>query len=590
MIQSTRQSRRHQRQVVRAAIEALPNRLLLSVSLQGKTIDIVGTDSADHITVAADRKFMNIADVDVNGAMTYFALSAFQQIDIQALAGNDRIIVDSSLDSAGQPDFVDGQMSDTTPGIPTRVDGGAGDDTITTAAGNDTLSGGDGNDRINANGGSDWLQGDAGNDTLNGGDQNDALVGGAGNDSLSGGNGRDTLSDSAGQDQIHGNGGADIINASDSGNLYGDAGSDTITSTAEAYVYGGDGDDTLTGSTVWGGDGDDSITGTDKSDSIHGDDGNDTIHGSDGNDLIYGDDGSDQIFGDGDNDALYGGSMSDTIHGGAGDDNLYGDDGIKDKNHTDDGNDAGYGDAGSDWFEPTHAWAVTDYNPKQDSKQQIHLFQDPSYISGDINETGTGLNLNYGSGTIGIGSLPVTPIATDLVHDLGQGGFLATGSFASNTNSIVPAELDKVQRTSLKPVIMQLPPTWKVGKMLTAKDDIIWYRLSGETILPITISDTVPGAASGVDSYYRFLAVKRGTILISSAQNPTALSWYFQNRSTINLPARGTIWTAGDSIMHALLSTQQFDLLPDVPSGHSILFTNGVFWIPPNGTPRLINE
>jgi hypothetical protein len=74
-----RRTRRHQRQSVCAAIEALPNRILLSVSLQGQTLNIVGTDSADHITVAADPALINIADIDVNGTVSRFSIGRSTQ-------------------------------------------------------------------------------------------------------------------------------------------------------------------------------------------------------------------------------------------------------------------------------------------------------------------------------------------------------------------------------------------------------------------------------------------------------------------------------------------------------------------------------
>ncbi len=65
-----------------------------------------------------------------------------------------------------------------------KVDGGEGNDQITTGMGNDEVYGGAGDDLIYGEMGNDKLYGGAGNDTLSGGDGNDTLDGGDGDDTL----------------------------------------------------------------------------------------------------------------------------------------------------------------------------------------------------------------------------------------------------------------------------------------------------------------------------------------------------------------------------------------------------------------------
>lgn len=91
------------------------------------------------------------------------------------------------------------------------INGGGGDDTISTAGGDDFVKGGTGDDSIKGGTGDDTLVGGEGNDTLSGGDGDDKLVGGLGNDRIAGGNGNDI---------IYGGGGNNI--------LFGGADSDTF--------------------------------------------------------------------------------------------------------------------------------------------------------------------------------------------------------------------------------------------------------------------------------------------------------------------------------------------------------------------------
>jgi Ca2+-binding RTX toxin-like protein len=129
-----------------------------------------------------------------------------------------------------------------------RIEGGAGNDTLT---GNNTINtiwGGIGNDRIS---------GDAGNDVLVGDDGDDVLIGGLGNDNLNGGLGVDTVDYSAATAAWTINlaaassqavSGKEVDTISNVENVVGGAGIDTITGTAVANVLNGGGNnDRITG-------------------------------------------------------------------------------------------------------------------------------------------------------------------------------------------------------------------------------------------------------------------------------------------------------------------------------------------------------
>lgn len=107
-----------------------------------------------------------------------------------------------------------------------HVDGGPGNDTITTGLyssvfggdGNDTIGtdgdiakGGKGNDVIRGSGGDQDLRGDDGNDTISGGAGDDYLYGGKGNDVLYGNDGIDQIWGNSGNDKLYGGAGRDIL-------------------------------------------------------------------------------------------------------------------------------------------------------------------------------------------------------------------------------------------------------------------------------------------------------------------------------------------------------------------------------------------
>jgi len=266
-------------------------------------------------------------------------------------------------------DVLEGSLSDN------RIDGGAGNDVVSLAAGTSAMTldlaagtptgGGLGTDvlisiegaigsafadRLTGTAGANRLDGGAGDDQLAGSDGNDLLAGGAGNDRLDGGYGIDTANygDAAA--------GVTINLVSQSAQNSGGAGVDTLIRV-----------ENLAGSAFA-----DVLTGNDLANALSGGGGNDLLSGGAGNDVLAGGDGidtasyataggavrvslailtaqstlaagadtlsgienltgsahDDQLTGDGGNNALTGNAGNDVLIGGLGNDVLSGGAGV----------------------------------------------------------------------------------------------------------------------------------------------------------------------------------------------------------------------------------------------------------------------
>jgi Ca2+-binding RTX toxin-like protein len=183
--------------------------------LNNDVLTVSGTSGND---ITGITKSGNTLRVRRNGVLETFDASAVARIEIYGAEGND--IIDFS--GTGIPTYVDaGPGNDS-------ITGGVGSDTITGGAGKDTIYGGDGADRLNGNGTADKLYGQAGDDRLYGGEANDLMDGGGGVDRLFGGNGDDTLLGGGSNDKLYGEAGNDV--------LYGQTQNDLLD--------GGDGTDT----------------------------------------------------------------------------------------------------------------------------------------------------------------------------------------------------------------------------------------------------------------------------------------------------------------------------------------------------------
>ena len=108
------------------------------------------------------------------------------------------------------PDNNEDQVLNGT-GLPNRITGAFGDDTLNGRAGNDTLFGANGNDLLQGGTGADRLNGGRGNDKVIGGDGNDIIWGSLGRDNLQGGNGRDRLNGGNQADVLDGGAGNDVL-------------------------------------------------------------------------------------------------------------------------------------------------------------------------------------------------------------------------------------------------------------------------------------------------------------------------------------------------------------------------------------------
>ncbi len=170
-------------------------------------------------------------------------------------------------------------------GLPTTVNGGAG---------NDTILGGNG---------ADLLRGDDGADSIRGSNGFDSLTGGLGSDTLDGGNATDMLVEVG-----------DVSMTLTNTSLVG-LGNDTLISLEAANLTGGNSANNIDASRVTfsvginGGPGADTLTGGSAADSLNGGTGNDVLYGTGGRDLLLGG------FG---NDFLDGGASDDTLRGGDG--------------------------------------------------------------------------------------------------------------------------------------------------------------------------------------------------------------------------------------------------------------------------------
>lgn len=176
------------------------------------------------------------------------------------------------LSSTGRIEVVDGGAGDdaiTTGSAAALAFGGDGNDTLTGGAGATALFGGTGADSIDTGENGGFADGGSGNDTLQGGAGADLLEGGehratgVGDDLLDGGDGDDTLRGGHGADTLIGGAGDDVVDhlgrhetretitqrefawhvGGDADSLAGGAGNDTLVFDSNDSATGGDGSD-----------------------------------------------------------------------------------------------------------------------------------------------------------------------------------------------------------------------------------------------------------------------------------------------------------------------------------------------------------
>ncbi len=176
----------------------------------GARDDVIGVKQRDDGTL----------DVNVNGENFEVTRPQGQELTPRAGAGDDVIEVAPNVK------------------VNIVVEGGDGDDTITTGAGDDRIDGGAGNDTIFSGAGRDDVFGNTGNDVITGGEGVNILHGGDGDDEITAGSGTNFVEAGAGDDTVHGGGSSDILS--------GGTGNDRIVvGNGDSRVYAGAGDDTV---------------------------------------------------------------------------------------------------------------------------------------------------------------------------------------------------------------------------------------------------------------------------------------------------------------------------------------------------------
>jgi Ca2+-binding RTX toxin-like protein len=149
--------------------------LVQNPSISGtEMLVITGTPRNDHIQVNTQTSGNLVVRIN-NRIIGIFPPIGISLITADGLAGNADISIGSQIV------------------IPAVLSGGAGNDHLSSGAGDDILHGGPGNDKLESGNGNDILTGDAGNDVLIGGAGLDILIGGQGNDKLYGGADDDIL-------------------------------------------------------------------------------------------------------------------------------------------------------------------------------------------------------------------------------------------------------------------------------------------------------------------------------------------------------------------------------------------------------------
>ena len=180
----------------RLRLEGMEDRTCMSVAVPGevtavlhnRVLTVHGSPNADQIDVTlAIQPGMGVG---IKVAGTVYSHFAIDRIVILGEGGNDQIRVSQSIAK------------------PTRIVGGAGDDTVLGGGAADHLYGGPGADVLSGGGGNDYLAGGSGDDTLDGGTGSDELWGQDGNDVLLGVDGEswDFLIGGRGDDTLIGDG------------------------------------------------------------------------------------------------------------------------------------------------------------------------------------------------------------------------------------------------------------------------------------------------------------------------------------------------------------------------------------------------
>jgi len=385
------------------------------------TLLVRGTQANDAIALRLAPGDSTVVQVDLgdDGSADFsFPRAEIKKISLEGRRGDDSLRVDDA----------NGAFTNT---IPTRIDGGSGNDTISGGAGAEALIGGFGNDRIDGNAGNDTSDLGPGDDTFvwDPGDGSDSIEGGLGTDAMvfNGAAASETVDlsasgnrlrffrnpanitmDTHGVEQVDFNalGGADAITVNDltgtdvenvnldlagvPGGTTGDGQTDSVT------VNGTNGSDAITaagdssGVTVSGLHTQVAIQHQDPADQLFvdglgGDDSisatglaagaiTEVLDGGDGNDTIAGGPGAETLHGGNGNDSIDGNGGNDRAALGAGDDTFTWDPG--------DGSDTIDGEDGRDTMVFNGA-GVADTVDLSANGNRLRFFRNPANITMD---------------------------------------------------------------------------------------------------------------------------------------------------------------------------------------------------------------
>ena len=202
--QILRPERRNTGRECALTVECLEGRIVLAAAIgydrASRTVTIVGSEGNDAAVVRQQGASVVVSlNFAAGRSSRVFNAAQVSRIAFSGLAGNDAFTNLSAI-----PSRADGGQGDDV------LRGGRGVDEVMGGAGNDLLISGAGNDVVMGGAGNDKVYGDAGTDILRGGLGNDELFGGAGNDALHGEKGNDWFQGGAGKDRLVGGEGLDM--------------------------------------------------------------------------------------------------------------------------------------------------------------------------------------------------------------------------------------------------------------------------------------------------------------------------------------------------------------------------------------------
>jgi Ca2+-binding RTX toxin-like protein len=521
------------------------------------TVEVNGGNGAENFTVAANGTRVRFDRLDP--APFSIDIGTSENLVVNMNGGDDTFTAGNGL----------------APLISLRVDGGAGNDTITGGDGNDVLIGGDGNDTIIGGRGNDTLIGGAGNDTFvwNPGDGSDTVEGQGGVDTLqfNGANVAEKIDLSANgsrllltrdvgnivmdvndveQVNLTAKGGADQITVGDlsaakvqqvnidlaatPGTGTGDGAADSVTvngtERADNIQIAGSGSSfTVSGLstlvTVQGSEGNqDSLT-------VNALGGNDTVNasglpagvvsltvnGGAGNDTIIGSAGADRLVGGDGNDTVIGGRGDDEVFLGAGNDTFIWNPG--------DGSDIVEGQEGVDTLQFNGA-NIAEHIDLSANGSRLRFTRDVANVTMDLNDIEI---VNFaalgGADTINVGDLTgtgVTNVNLDLAGLAGGGDGAAdtviVNGTAGNDNIQVGASGNAVTVTGLSSTV-------RIRNAEGANDSLQVNGLAGADVINASAlaSGKIQLTENGGDGDDLLIGSQGNDLVIGGRGNDTAL-------------------------------------------------------------------